>query len=116
MDMLTTLRALNLDRIDIDEMVALKTFGESMRGTYEVQGLATPEWLSDTLDVLGKEIASKRIEQLTRERKLIEAQERTLMTKEEKRAELAQRKAAIDKQLGLGVPATAPTTTGVPQP
>lgn len=106
-DVLNRLRSLNCDRSDIDELVGLLSFAEVLKGTYASSGLIVPEWVNDSSTVLKREIADRRRDELLRERKLLDAKERKLMSRDEQRDEVKSRKAEIDKLLGVATPVAA---------
>lgn len=111
MDIVTRLRSLQADRNDMDQLVELLTAASQLASTYGSVGMVVPDWLGDATLTLKREIADRRRDALLKERKLIEANERKLMSRDEKRAELEKRKAKIDELLGIGG-----TGSGVGQP
>jgi hypothetical protein len=97
--MLKELRGLDVERTDLDEMVALSTFGLSMKVEYERLTIPVPEWLETRLGELDRTIRSQRREALEKKVKELEARKDALKTAEQKRqdvdAELAKVKAAL---------------------
>lgn len=112
MDVLNRLRALNCDRSDIDELVALQSFAEVLQATYAGSGLVVPEWLSDSLVTLKREIADRRRDELLREAKLLDAQENRLLSREEQRDKVRRRRDEINKLLGVSAGSAAEVAAG----
>ena len=54
--MLQRLRNLDMDRIDVDEAVALATFGRQLQEGYGARNLEMPEWLVVNVTALENEI------------------------------------------------------------
>lgn len=82
------LKNLNIERIDVDEMVALHAFGGGLQRAYEAHQLPVPEWLPENLRVLSKEIASHRRDSVERALKLANSRLDALKTADEKRRDL----------------------------
>lgn len=83
--MLNELKNLQLDRLDLDEIVALYGLGDSIRKVNAEYGLPQPEWLTTNLETLQKEIKSKRRDSLERALKLAKARKEQLKTIDERR-------------------------------
>jgi hypothetical protein len=100
MQLLESLRNVNIDRLDMDEIVAALTFANAMAMTYQSVGLETPEWLVDSTDTLKREAGARHRDQLEKELREIEQREETLKSQSEKRADLSSKKKRIMAQLG----------------
>jgi len=88
------LKQLNMERIDVDEAVALVTYGRQLKAGFESYQVDAPAWLTDNIEALDKEIKSKRRDMLAA--RLAQAKSRldALKTADEKRADL---KAEIER-------------------
>ena len=97
--MLNQLRNLALDRMDMAEMVALAAFGRSMAEEYEVRAMEAPEWLTESLDDLGREISARRTDELRRQLKQVDYEIDRIKPAAEKREELAARRERLLKSI-----------------
>jgi hypothetical protein len=100
--MLSQLKNFVVERLDLEEMFYLSALGKLVRAEYVERALTVPEWLTDQLATLDREINARRRDELEREMKQIRAEEAGLETAQDKRERLARRKAEIEKQLGVG--------------
>lgn len=100
MNDIARLKSFDAERQNVDEMVALLTFGRSIKGTYADTGLVVPEWLDEVIGKIEQAIADRRRDELLRESKMLDMEERTLMTKRERREEVQARRDEINKLLG----------------
>lgn len=98
--MLEQLKSFNLDRIDLDEMVALFAFGENLKAVYGNMLLEVPEWVIDNVATLQKEIHSRRRDNLEKELKKAQASLETLKTADEKRLDLRAKIERLQAALG----------------
>lgn len=96
---LQQLKTFQADRMDLDELVALATFGRSIRAEYEAHNLEEPDWLDIQLKSLRREINSRNADKLESRRREINARLDSLKTPTEKKSELLKEKARLDKQL-----------------
>jgi hypothetical protein len=97
--MLNIFKSFDADRMDIDEMVALVAFGETLRVQYEKLQLDEPEFVSNQLRSLKHEIKTKRANALASRRKQIKAQLETLKTPTQKKTDLEKELKGIDAVL-----------------
>jgi len=86
--MLRAFRELEVDGNDIDELIVLERFGKGLATGYTEHALDVPEWVSDKLTALGKEIKARRADAIAREIKLTEGRLEALKTADEKRVDL----------------------------
>lgn len=93
------LRSLNLEKLDFDEMVALYSFGRNMMVSYGLFLMETPEWITDKVTALEKEIKARRRDALEKLRKDTERELEGYKSKEEKRLEALKRLERIKEQL-----------------
>jgi hypothetical protein len=84
--MLNELRNINVDRMDVDDAVALLAFGNLVSDAFAQNKLKTPEWLDANLATLTREIESRKRESLEKRRKELRALIEADMTATERRA------------------------------
>lgn len=97
--MLQQLRNLNVDRMDLDEAVALEAYGALVREGYVSRSLPVPEWIEDALRLLGKEIVTRRSEMLEKRRRELRARLEAEMTATERRSKLRKELDDVETQL-----------------
>lgn len=97
---LERLKGLQLARMDIDEMIALATWGRAMANGYSYYELPKPKWLDESLATLDKEIRARRRELLEARLQEVRSRKETLKTREERRADLDSEEATLLAQLG----------------
>ena len=85
MNVIERIKAVNTDRIDLDDAVELYALGGIVKTTYDGNQLEAPEALRDGLDGLGKLIKTKRRDNIERALKEATARRASLSTAEEKR-------------------------------
>jgi hypothetical protein len=96
--MLENFKNFNVDAADLDELVALSAFGKQLRGEFEAQKVAVPEYVSDNLNALAREIDGRMADRRATRVRELKAQRDSLKTAQERRD-------AIDKELAaLGEP------------
>lgn len=88
------------DRNHIDEILALRFYGAGLVQTYGEFKLPVPEWLTDAMRTIDKEIKSRTEDSLRKELKSLELKQRDDMTVEDRRTDRAERIAALKAQLG----------------
>lgn len=98
--MMEQLRTLNIDRVDLDDAIGLLTFAKQAKATYVEMGLEAPAWFADKVAGLEAYIKQRRVENLTKAAKEIEAELGKLKTAEEKRSDLRARLEQIQAALG----------------
>jgi hypothetical protein len=99
--MLQDFKNFNVDAADLDELVALSAFGKQLRGEFEAQKVAVPEYVSDNLNSLAREIDARMADRRATRVRELKAQRDSLKTAQERRD-------AIDKELAaLGEPVGA---------
>lgn len=99
-NMLNQLKIMNVDRIDLDEAVALEAFAHGMRSVYDEYGLEAPDWFVNSCKTLATEIARRREDNLRKALAQAEAEAEALKTQKEKRTDNAARIARLRKELG----------------
>lgn len=99
--MLEQFKNFNVDAADLDELVALSAFGKQLRGEFEAQKVAVPEYVSDNLNSLAREIDGRMADRRATRVRELRSQRDSLKTAQERRD-------AIDKELAaLGEPVGA---------
>lgn len=98
--MLNQLRNLNLDRGDMAELLALAAFGFDLREQYVNHDLEVPEWLTENLLALDREVDSRRKDELKRQLKQTQFELERIKPAEEKRKELAEKAARLQAAIG----------------
>lgn len=106
--MLEKLKHLDLDKLDIDQAVSLVAFGDMLIYTYEKRELEVPQWLTDNVRELNREITARHRDNLEKALKETDAGLEALKTQGEKREDLKARQERLRKALGMGNP-TGPT-------
>lgn len=96
---LTTFKTYSVDRMDVEEMVALSAFGKAFRAELEEFGMEVPEYVDLQLRSLRRDITTKIADKLEAERKRLQAQMDGLQTPQERKAGIAKRLAQVNKQL-----------------
>ena len=96
--MLQEFKNFNVDAASIDELVALSAFGKQLRGEFETQKIPVPEYVSDNLNSISREIDARMADRKATRIRELKAQRASLATAQERRA-------SIDKELeDLGEP------------
>lgn len=98
--MLEKLKNLNLDRMDLDEAVALVALGRMTQSGYKQFDVTPPHWLNDAIDMVEAEVLRRRREMLAARKKEIAAQLTALESPTERRRKLEAEQARIEQQLG----------------
>lgn len=83
MNMLFQLKNFDKDKTDLDEIVALLAFGESMQGIYGKLGLDVPEWLTEQLRAVNREAFERQRDFKSLELKRLRAKKAKLAEKDE---------------------------------
>jgi hypothetical protein len=100
--MLEQLKRVNVDGADIDEMVALIAFADSMIGVYRAKMVDVPEWLEAKRTGLDRELTIRHEAELERKLKLLDADIEGMATREErlsaKKAERERLMAALGRK------------------
>lgn len=97
---LDRLKGLQLARMDIDEMIALATYGRAVANGYAYYEVPKPKWLDESLQQLDKQILSRRREILEARLQEVRTRKEALKSREERRADLDAEEAALAAQLG----------------
>lgn len=99
--MLHLLKSLNIDLIDIDDAVELVTFARLAEQTYTTYEVPAPGWLKDGINVLDREIKSRRRDMLHARQLEIAARLKSLKTRDEQKADLEAEQVKVNAALGI---------------
>jgi hypothetical protein len=99
--MIAQLKNFVVDRLDLEEMFALSALGKLVRSEYQNRSMPVPEWLTDQLAVLEREILARRRDELEKRLEEVKASQSGLETPAEKRERLAREREELEKQLGV---------------
>lgn len=106
--MLDKLKRLDLERMDLDEAVYLVSIGKAMRSVYEAESLETPQWLTDNVRELSREITNRMAESREKALREVELELLALRSRDEKKSDLVAKAERLKAQLGRSTPASAP--------
>ncbi len=98
--MLQEFKNFNVDAASIDELVALSAFGKQLRGEFEAQKVAVPEYVSDNLNTLAREIDSRMADRRATRIRELKSQRDSLKTAQEKRDSIDRELAALGEPVG----------------
>ena len=99
MHQLDQFRNFNVDGLDIDELVTLSLFGRQIRVEYESLQIEEPEWVDIQLKALRREIHVRNANNLEARRREIDARLDALKSPGQRKTELLNERAQIDKAL-----------------
>ncbi len=102
MSNLSKLRALDTDRASLDDLVELHAIGRAATLSYQHYSLSTPQWLTDAMERLDKDLQARRKDALLARRRELQNQRDQLRTREERRANIDDELAALERTLGMG--------------
>lgn len=83
--MLNAFKHFQADRMDLDDLVALAAFGHLLRDQYEKQNIEVPDFVTDNLKAINREIQAKTAADREARRKTLILQRDALLTNKEKR-------------------------------
>lgn len=99
--MLEQFKNFNVEGADVDELVALSAFGKQLRGEFEAQKVAVPEYVSDTLNSIAREIDARMADRRATRIRELKAQRAGLATAQEKRDAIEKELAALGEPVGV---------------
>lgn len=97
--MLQQLKALDVDRVAFEELVALQAFGKRMVSEYEELDVPTPDWLESKMLILRRAIAMKLDDQRRKDVREMELELERLTPTQERREALKKKLAQAKRQL-----------------
>lgn len=100
MTLMERLRGLDAERLDENEMIELRAGARGLVQEYQDQEYEVPEWLKDRAQLLDRELTARRSDSLRKRLKELDAQDASLRTSEEKRADIKSERARIAAALG----------------
>lgn len=99
MNLLNEFKNFQVDRMDTDDLVALVAFGHQLRDQYEKFGLEVPDFVTDNLKTLTREIKMKTAQTLEARRKSLLAQKEALKTTAERKRDIETELKEVEAQL-----------------
>lgn len=94
--MLEQFRVFNVDRMDLEELVALAAYGRTLRNEFEAQKVEEPAFIDINLKALRREIQMKVADKNASRRQQIKTKLDSLKTPAEKKEELLAELAELD--------------------
>lgn len=94
--MLERLKNLDVERLDVDDLVALSAFGRQLTEEYKTLQIAAPEWLETRTAELKREIGTRTADIRAKRIREIKSRLAALKTTEEKKTDLAAELAALE--------------------
>ena len=98
--MLNELKNLPIDRMEMEQLVALLVFGESLVAGFEANEVDVPEWLKDRVKLLGRQVRDKNEDALRARLRQAQNKLNAMQPEAAKRKALAAEVAALEKKLG----------------
>lgn len=96
---LSTFKTFTADRMEVDELVALYAFGQSLKTGFEELNLEVPEYVELQVKTLKREIRGRMADKLEAEKRRIKAQLDGLKTTAERKTELRKQLESVETQL-----------------
>lgn len=94
------LKGLDVNREQLDDLILLNEQGNLLRNGYERAQIDIPDWLSGALDTLQVEIGRQTRDRLELRLKELDQAANTLKTAAERRVEIAEERAKLERKLG----------------
>ena len=85
-------------RFDTEELVAIATFGRAYEAEFNQLGIQAPEWLSNQLKAVRRELRSRHADAVQNKLRTAKARLETLRTPDEKRTAALAEIEALEKQ------------------
>jgi hypothetical protein len=95
--MLDQFKSYTKDRLDVEQLVTLSAFGKALKAEFEAQRVEVPEYVTDQLKSIGREIQARVADGREALRKKLRAQLDTLKTTSERREDLQKQLAALEE-------------------
>lgn len=86
--MFDQLKNLDIDRMDLDEAVALLAFGKAVRAEYDSVQVEVPEWVDARIRELKREIHARQADSRDKRLRELKARREALKPAEERRSEI----------------------------
>ena len=99
------LKGLNTDASALDDMIELAVGAKHLRVEYETRMISEPEWLTDAINRLNREIDLRRRDELEKRLREARARKTSLMSTDEKRRMVDDEVSKLERELGIA-PAT----------
>lgn len=104
--MLDQLKNLELQRMDIDEAIALSAFARLLKAEYEHVDTEAPQWLDDRTREIRDEVRDRLRDTVQKRLRELYARAEALATAEEKRAKIREQIKKLESASGAGSKAT----------
>jgi hypothetical protein len=99
MSMLDALKNFDAKRADLPELVELASFGRSLLAEFEALSVEPPDWVTENLTAVRREVKSRNQDRLAAKLKSAKARLETLKTPDEKRKGVETEIAELEAQL-----------------
>lgn len=97
---LETLKHLDVERLDFDELIALSAFAKLLRAEYE-SASEVPEWLDDAGRSLKRDLQARQADATEKRLRELKARRETLKTPDQKRADIDKEIADLEQKKQL---------------
>jgi predicted transcriptional regulator len=97
--MLDALKNFDAKRADLAELVELSAYGRALLAEFETLSVEAPEWATENLAAVRRELKSRNQDRLAAKLKAAKARLETLKTVDEKRTGVQAEIAALEAQL-----------------
>lgn len=94
--MLDSLRRVNTETIDPEEIVALLAFAKGYKAEFDANAMPTPEWVDDKIRALKRELETRNADQKQRRLRELKSQRESLLSAAEKRQKLDEEIAKLE--------------------
>lgn len=97
--MLHQFKTFQADRMDLDDLIALAAFGHMLRDQYEKFGLEVPDFVTDNIKAITREVKTKTAATLESRKRELLSRKDALKTPAERKREIEAELKQIDEQL-----------------
>lgn len=104
MQLLDQLRRVEVEGLTLDQAVELAAIGRLVSTEFTLNALPIPDWLKDVNATLSGNIASRQRDARLKRLREIQAERVSLLSRDEKRAALANEEEQLQRQLGIAEP------------
>jgi hypothetical protein len=101
MAMLERLKRFEASKMSTDEMIELSMYARSILSEYAANDIEVPDFVTDALSLLGREIRAKEEDRLAKELKDLKATAQDDLTAAERREQRAEKIAKLERRLGV---------------
>lgn len=97
--MLSTFKSFDTDRMELDELIALKSYGEMLRQQYDELKVEEPDYIDIQLKALKRAITSKVHASKSARLRELKSRQESLKTSSERKRENSKEIAELEEQL-----------------